>query len=278
MATGVEGCRWDKMPRKVLSTLMALARYIYVFLSFSWVLSRHKAQTRRNVEGWAFAECKKLGLLPLPFPSMYVYNYTCAVYIYNVSQVSVLVTGMGELRCLPPRSPCSSSSQLTGDGRTCFFPISSSEATLKLSFCLCTNWLLSNIPKTIGSAPEGKIRVQVNVISPPPSLFFFFCLQYSFSSLEIIFLPMFSASMWQTFPFPVEQEPMWLPRACIGFVYPINSFLGKVNSPEICSASPWSTRVSPLGFSTSCKNLSEAKHRLLFFLVNTILRTLLILS
>jgi len=98
----------------------------------------------------------------------------------------------------------------------------------------------------------------VNVI--PPSLFFSPCLQYSFSSLEIqvIFLPMFSACMWQSFLFPVEQEPTWLPQARVRFVYPVSSFLDKVNSPEICSASPESTCVSSLGISTSCMNLRQS--------------------
>lgn len=99
----------------------------------------------------------------------------CAIYICNVSQVSVLVTGMGELWCLPWRRPCSSSSQPTGDGRTCFFPISSSEFIFKLSFCLCTNRLLSNIPKIVGSEPEGKIRESKWTLFPllPPPFFFF---------------------------------------------------------------------------------------------------------
>lgn len=158
-----------------------------------------------------------------------------AAYIYNASQVSVLVTGMGELRCLSPGNPVLSSSWLTGDRCTRFFPILHSEVTFTLSF---TNQLLSNI-LIIGAEPEGEIRESrwMLFLSSP---FVFSCFQYSFSSLQIkvIFLPMFSASMWQTFLFPVEQEPTRLPQACIRFVYPLNSFLDEMNSPEICSASP----------------------------------------
>lgn len=146
------------------------------------------------------------------------------------------------------------------------FPILHSEITFKLSF---TNQLLSNI-LIIGSEPEGKIRDSRWMLFPS-SPFVFSCFQYSFSSLqiEVIFLPMFSASMWQTFLFPVEQEPTRLPQACIRFVYPVNSFLDEVNSPEICSASPYSTCMSLLSFSTSCTNLRQSTGYF-FFLINTI--------